>query len=190
MESRKGQSASWTPLPKELLDKMQEVLTETFPNKRELGNFRVAGGIFTDEICIRIGFLEKGRLHQVNFETSVDYDPEKSKFMDKIYLGFDAGAHFLESYFTAYDTDQLEGLELPRTWELVEFEDNGTVFVRYHAENTELEAEANAILAQAGEKITDASLFNEAENPEDLLDVAVADPDLSGEVMPRPDKLH
>ncbi len=71
-------SQTWTELPTDFTGKVQSVFAQEFPVELRSGEFLVEGRIYAAEMVIRLGFLEKGRLKQINFEASVDLPPEPS----------------------------------------------------------------------------------------------------------------
>lgn len=65
-------STTWTNLPSEFSAKIKTIFENQFKVEAGYGEFMVDGRIYPDEVVIRIGFLEEGRLKQINFEASID----------------------------------------------------------------------------------------------------------------------
>lgn len=70
--ARLASSTKWTEVPEDFLAKVRTVFTNQFKAETELGEFIADGHIYPQEIILRVGYLENGRLKQVNFEASMD----------------------------------------------------------------------------------------------------------------------
>jgi len=116
---------------------------------------------------LRVGLNHKGRLTQSNFEVSSVYDPKKKDALERIHICVDAAAAMMLEYF-----DTAGEAEFPRIWQEFPFQDQ-KIFLQYTTENTDLEAQANALLGEA-----DAALVVEEET-EDALTRAHIDEALS-----------
>lgn len=100
----------------------------------------VRGHLFPEEILLLIGFKKKDGIKQINFLASTNHDIKKKNTMDQIYIGIDAIGSMIQQYIEAD-----EDIELPKEW--TEFSLEGQkVFMMFHTENLDLEAEADAIL--------------------------------------------
>lgn len=153
-------SKKWTDFPKEYISQITEVFKEGFKAELEDVEFFVEGRIYPEEILLRVGILEPGRIAQANFEVSAAYDAKKQDAIEWIYTCIDAAGTMMGEYF------ELDGeVEFPRTWKEIEFEGK-KIFTQFTTVNSKLEAEADALLG-AHEK----SLVTEAET-EDALDLA------------------
>jgi hypothetical protein len=140
MKPRLTSSKKWTPLPKDFLTQIEQVFSDAFAAQLVTGKLIVEGCIFPAEIVLRVGFLEKGRLKQDNFEISVDYSKEKQDAVDRIHNCIDAAASMMNEFFeSAGDVD------FPLHWKNFDFNGN-IVWAQYTTENTTLEEEANALL--------------------------------------------
>jgi len=184
MQPRLATSVKWTPFPAEFLEKIEEVLNNGFPLEAKRGRFLAEGRIYPNEILMRIGYLENGRLRQVNFEASVEHatKPEESAF-PLIYTGLDAIGALFEQYFQA-DEDEVDW---PVTWQAFEF-DQRKLWIQFSSVNTSLEAEADRLLAAADQPGHDLdALVHEADtnlmNDGDALSHAVIDNDLAFEIQ-------
>ena len=78
MTPRFSISKTWTNLPADFVSKVKMVFTDEFKSEALKGEFVVDGRIYPDELLVRLGYLEKGRLKQVNFEASMDLKPGKA----------------------------------------------------------------------------------------------------------------
>ncbi len=163
----------WTGLPEEFSFKVLSALEKEFEERMKNGEFIVEGKLFEDEILIRIGYIENGRLRQMNFEASIDFDRDKATALDKFYTCIDCLGVWMRETFKNLDHD--ENLDLPLSWRATDFQGQ-TVFLQYSSVNSRLEQEANRLLGIASD-----ALFNEAPSAEDAFDLAETDIDLSNE---------
>ncbi len=73
---RLSSSTKWTEVPEEFLAKVRTVFKNQFENQFKnqstLGEFIADGQVYPEEVLLRVGFVENGRLKQVNFEASMD----------------------------------------------------------------------------------------------------------------------
>lgn len=184
----------WTELPVEFTEKIRQIFSDQFKIESNHGDFIVEGRIYPEEIVIRLGYLERGRLKQINFEASMDIPkraPEaeeaepvldadeqlstkKSGTMDLIYTGIDVLGSVMEEYFEIDDEDELD---VPDRWKEFTFE-GSQVYLQYSTVNTRLEDEANRLLGI----LTDELVVEEGET-EDALAKAEVDSDLAFEVQ-------
>lgn len=179
VQPRLNTSKSWTGLPPEFSQKAAQVFAQNFRDESEAGEFLVQGRIYADEILLQIGYLQKGRLKQTNFEVSVDHSPNE-KAMDKLFFAIDVLGAVFESHFEHLREDEGEEIEYPLRWEEHEF-DGHPVFLKYSTANTALEAEADRLLGLGG-----SALYNESDvqvDPsQDALVRAEVDPELAEQV--------
>ena len=152
MEPRLPFSSKWTPIPDELADQMTEIFQETFASYLKKGRIFVEGRIYLRELLLRVGYMEKGRLRQDNFEVSIEYVQDKDNMMKMIHLGVDCAASMLEQFF-----GQPGEVDFPRSWKNFEV-DGRQVYLQYTTVNTELESAADELL---GEGATDALMRGE-----------------------------
>lgn len=168
MEPRLKNSKKWTPFPKEYSDQIRAVFDENFAKFAEGGKFVVEGRIYTEEVMLRVGYLEKGRLAQANCEVSVNYSAKEQDAVDRIHNCVDAAASMMLEYF------ENEGeVDFPKTWKAYPFAEQ-TIYLKFNTENSELEAQADALLGTSDEGM----LVEEAEGS-DALENADIDEDLS-----------
>ena len=183
---RLATSKTWTDLPGDFAGNLQGVFSRQFDGKGPQGEFIVDGRIYPDEVVVRMGYLESGRLRQINFEASVDLplvqdiDPNaeegdaESITMERLYVCVDALGSLMEEYFEKGDVDEMD---VPLSWRPYEFEDE-TVFLKYSTVNTRLEEEADRLLGLLSE-----ALVNEDEKSEDALANAEIDSELAQQVQ-------
>ncbi len=171
MSPRNQSKAPWTSLPEEFAFKVLSALEKDFAPQSKNGEFIVEGKIFDNEILIRIGYLEGGRIRQVNFEASFDYDGEKTDIIENFYICIDALGVWMHEYFEKVEKD--EDIDLPLVWRGSDFKNN-TVFLQFSTVNSRLEQEADRLLGLAKDQ-----LFHEEPVGEDAFEHAIIDPDLS-----------
>lgn len=159
MEPRLTSSTKWTEIPKALIKQIKDVFEKNFKDLALDGDFHVEGRIYPAEITFRLGYLEDGRISQINFETSVEYTPQKTNPVDVINLCVDTSAALLETYLDDPKTD------FPREWKAIEFNKN-EVFIRFTTVNTELEAEADRLLGEDQDSLVKGDL-SEPDSEED-----------------------
>lgn len=187
MNPRLSSSKSWTELPADFTDKVQTVFNNQFKNESKRGAFLVQGWIYPEEVVVRVGYLENGRLKQINFEASMDLPPrggllsghpmeaEEDKTMERLYVSIDALGSLMEEYFELGDDD--EEIDVPLRWRPYEFEGE-TVYLQHSTENSRLEEEANRLLG-----LTEKRLVQESSSTEDALGKAEVDTELAFEIQ-------
>ncbi len=170
MTPRLKSSKKWTTFPKEYSEQIQNVFKENFaPYLEDDSELVVEGRIYSEEITLRVGYKEQGRLSQANFETSITYNQENNDALEMIHNCVDAAASMMMEYF------ETEGeSDFPYTWKEVPFK-KSKIYLRFSTENSALEAEANKLLG-----ITEEEMLNE-EDPtdEDALSMAEQSEELS-----------
>lgn len=100
---RLSSSTKWTEVPPDFLAKVRKVFETQFKAQAVEGEFIADGQIYPDEVLLRIGFIEEGRLKQINFEASMDAKKQPtdiSAFEDSD-LGTDVGDDDPVSNFAA-----------------------------------------------------------------------------------------
>lgn len=158
MNPRLTSSKKWTKFPKEYLSQIEQAFSDAFAAQLATGKLLIEGRIYPEEIMLRVGFLEKGRLQQANFEVSINYSQQDQDAVDRIYNCIDAAASMMGEYFAS------EGdVDFPRSWKEYDF-DGKMIFVQYSTENSDLEAEANKLLG-----LDDNALVQEEQDSEDAL---------------------
>lgn len=174
MNPRLKSSKKWTSFPKEYSDQIQTVFKENFAQYLDEGDLIVEGRIYSDEILLRVGYLEKGRLVQANFEVSMDYSQKEQDAVKRIHNCIDAAASMMLEYL---ETDG--EVDFPYTWKEFPFQGK-KIFLQYSTENTSLEEQANKLLGLEGESM----LHDENDSDEDALSRA----ELSEELSPPRDE--
>lgn len=186
-------STKWTDIPEDFLAKVLTVFNNQFKEETKDGEFIAAGRIYPNEIVLRVGYLEEGRLKQINFEASMDLkkvatsvleereteafadrEAETAKTtIDRLYVCIDALGSLFEEYFQTNDETQMD---VPLYWKIHEFEGD-EVYLQHSTANTRLEDEADRILGLLGD-----DLVIEENASEDALAVAEIDSELAQDV--------
>ncbi|MBX3040247.1 MAG: hypothetical protein KF789_05995 [Bdellovibrionaceae bacterium] len=167
MQPRLKSSQKWTELPKEYVDQIRTAFMENFGTQIGEGKLLIEGRIYPQEILLRVGYLEAGRLAQTNFEVSMDYKPEEA--VERIHNCIDAAASMMMEYF-----EEDGEVDFPYVWKPFPFQKK-TIYLQFSTENSELEAEADRLL---GSSVDD--LVHEETEDEDALSRAEIDEELSG----------
>lgn len=142
MQPRLKSSKKWTGFPSEYTEQIETVFKENFSKQLNTGKLIIEGRIYPEEILLRVGINQKGKLAQVNFEVSMDYNSNKKDAVERIHNCIDAAASMMLDYFES------EGdVEFPRVWQEYPFQGH-TLFLQYSTENTELESQANILLGE------------------------------------------
>ncbi len=168
MNPRLKSSKKWTAFPKEYSEQIQTVFSDNFASYLVDASLVVEGRIYPEEVLLRVGYLEKGRLTQANFEVSMNYSQIEQDAVARIHNCIDAAASMMVEYF------EKEGVvDFPYTW--TEFPFQGKkMFLQYNTENSTLESEANRLLG-----VNEDDLLLEVEEGEDALEHAELDEELS-----------
>lgn len=174
MNPRLKTSKKWTAFPKEYSDQIQSVFTENFATYLKNAELIVEGRIYPEEIVLRVGYHEKNRLAQANFEVSMNYSQEKQDAISKIHSCVDAAASMMLEYL-----ENDSEVDFPYTWKEVDFQGQ-KLFLQFNTENSSLEAEANKLLGID----EDTLLVDEEDENED----ALARAELSEELSPPRDE--
>lgn len=151
MEPRLKSSKKWTSIPQEYLEQIQEALRQAFSEQAQKGQFIAEGQIYAQEILIRLGYLEAGRLKQANFEVSLEYDQAKDNALKVINTGIDCAASMAQQYF-----EDGEDVDFPRQWKKFEV-NKREVYVCHSTVNSQLEKQADQLLGldDQGELVKD-----------------------------------
>jgi hypothetical protein len=174
MKPRLTSSKKWTTFPTEFLEQIRNVFHENFKAQSEKGRFIIEGRIYPEEVLLLAGYLENGRLKQLNVEASMTCDPKSMDATDKIFTCVDAAAAMMLEIFEAPDAEELD---VPLSWKEITF-DGQTLFLKHSSTNTELESLADQLLGeefhQAEEAAQEDILFHEDDETEsdDALEVA------------------
>src|SRR5687767_3500911 len=99
MTPRLPTSKKWTALPAELCTQIRDVFAESFAEPAARGQILVEGRIYPEELLLRVGYLEKGRLRQSNFEISLDFDANKQNALEHIHFAIDCAASMMQEFF-------------------------------------------------------------------------------------------
>lgn len=168
MNPRLKSSKKWTSFPKEYSDQIQAVFTENFAQYLDDAELIIEGRIYQEEIMLRVGYHEKGRLAQANFEVSMNYSQEEQDAVQRIHNCVDAAASMMMEYL------ENDGeVDFPYVWKEYPF---GTkkLFLQFSTENSSLEAEADKLLG-----LDEGSMVHDEEESEDALARAEQSEELS-----------
>lgn len=168
MNPRLKSSKKWTNFPKEYSDQIQAVFKENFAQYLEDAELIVEGRIYAEEIALRVGYHQKGRLTQANFEVSMNYSQEEQDAVARIHNCVDAAASMMMEYF-----DQDGDVDFPYVWREFPFQGK-KIYLRFSSENSSLEAEANRLLG-----VDPDAMMNEDEESDDALARAEQSEELS-----------
>ena len=167
------------------------VFAQNFLEEAERGQFAIDGRIYPNEIIVRAGFLEAGRLRQTNFEVSIDRSADLSagqNTMAQLYLGIDVLGSVFETHFEHLHNEEENDVDYPMHWEEFEFDDS-KVFLRFSTVNTSLEEAADRLLnlRSGNDLYQDQSFQNQSDSElaiaeEDALLRAEINPELAKEV--------
>ncbi|MFN7454352.1 MAG: hypothetical protein ACK5RO_06790 [Pseudobdellovibrionaceae bacterium] len=158
MKPRLKTSRKWTAFPEEYRTQIEDVFRQEFSQMLGDSKLIVDGRIYPEEIVLRVGFLEKGRIAQNNFEASASYKAEGNDAMDNMANCIDAVASMMSDFFQAGE----EGIEFPLSWQEYEFEGR-KIWLQFSTENSDLEKEADRLLG-----VDETSLVKEEDESEDL----------------------
>ena len=136
VEPRRSAGKKWTALPKDYVTQVIDALRQSFADEVKSGKFIVEGRIYADELLVRVGFLETGRLRQTNFEMSLDYKPGKDDTFKLLNLAM------LEELFSS-----TSDADFPRTWQIFEVEGR-RLYLQFSSNNSDLDTQADALLGE------------------------------------------
>ena len=131
-----------SPIPKDLTSLISESFQESFEKELRNREVLVTGKIYSEEIVVRVGLHEPGHIRQMNFEASIDFQHGRTDSVGQIHACVDAISTMLAEYLTS-----IEEIVFPLTWAPYKFE-NQEIFLMTSTENFDLEAQADALLAQ------------------------------------------
>lgn len=173
MNPRLKSSKKWTSFPKEYSKQIESVFKDNFSQYLDNAELLIEGRIYPEEIVLRVGYLESGRLVQANFEVSVNYSPEGEDALKSIHSCVDAAASMMMEYL------ENDGeVDFPYSWKEYPFQGK-KVFLQYSSVNTSLEEQANQLLGLQAEEF-----LHEDETDED----ALSHSELSEELSPPRDE--
>ncbi|MFV3409468.1 hypothetical protein ACNH6C_12720 [Bdellovibrio bacteriovorus] len=169
MIPRLKSSKKWTSFPKEYSDQIQAVFNENFAQYLDNAELIIEGRIYQEEIVLRVGYLEEGRLAQANFEVSMSYSQEQQDAVSRIHNCVDAAASMMLEFL------ENEGeVDFPYNWKEVPFQGK-KVYLKFSTENSNLEAEANKLLGLSEDEMLhdtnedeDEDALSRAEQSEEL----------------------
>lgn len=160
MKPRLNTSNKWTQLPKDYHQELAKLFYENYEHRLPQGEFIIESWIYAEELILRLGFLETGRIVQANFEASLDFKPgHQESFKSALDLALDTVEWMLEQWILDAGV-----VDFPRAWKAYDFEGK-KIWLQYSTVNSNLEKEADRLLG------FDQSLVTELEKT-DALDFA------------------
>lgn len=169
VQPRLKSSTKWTEFPKEYVDQVRTAFLENFAAQIGEGKLVIEGRIYPQEILLRVGLLEKGRIVQTNFEVSMDHSAANQDTVERIHNCIDAAASMMLEYF-----EEDGEVDFPYSWKAFPFQSK-TLYLQFSTENSELEAEADRLLGASMDDLVKEEIDNE-----DALARAEIDEELSG----------
>lgn len=161
MNPRLSSSKKWTKLPNEYLDQIKQVFSEAFETQLKNAKVFAEGRLYPEEIMLRVGFAEKSSIKQNNFEVSMQYSRDPEDALQKISTCVDVAASMMNEFFETNGE-----MDLPYSWKEIEFEKH-TVFFQYSSVNSDLEAQADALLGDDANEDLAQGDWEAQENDED-----------------------
>ncbi len=169
MNPRLKTSKKWTAFPAEYAKQIQNVFNENFAEFLDDAKILIEGRIYSEEILLRVGYHEEGRLSQANFEVSISYSQQEQDAIQRIHNCVDAAASMMMDYL-----ENQGEVDIPYNWKEIPFQGK-KIYVQFTTENSSLEAQANALLG-----VDESDLLNEdASLEEDALSRAEQSEELS-----------
>ena len=165
MQARLKSSTKWTQLPEDVTRQIHDLFQQNF--QKELGKSQVLveGRIYKEEILLRVGFLEPGRLAQMNFEVSMDYKlTAEDSAINTLGTCVDAVGSLMAEYFESQGE-----IELPLSWAEYPFEGK-KVWLQHSTTNTSLEKQAQQLLGEDPEALVQGEDEQALIDNEDLVD--------------------
>lgn len=150
MNPRLKTSKKWTTLPKDFLKQIEKVFYENFSKELKKGSLILEGRVYSNEIMLRVGINNKGRLRQDNFEVSMDYGSSQDEAIECIHMCVDVAASMMADFFETQSKD--EELDFPIEWQQHDFKKK-KVYLRYTTENSDLEEQADRFLGKFDDKL-------------------------------------
>lgn len=133
---------SQSSFPPDALKLIQESLQEQYAEFLADKVLVVQGVIYPKELILSVGFRDKGGIRQRNFEASMDFDLQTQNPVNLIHAGLDAVGSMMSQWI---ETDG--DLAVPLEWTKFDLDKN-PLWLRSTNVNSDLEAQANALLGQ------------------------------------------
>lgn len=163
MEPRLPSSQKWTALPGEIIKQIREVFSQAFPEAAKKGRFLAEGRIYKEELLVRVGYNEHGRLKQHNLEVSIEYNPAKDNMVKMVHLAIDVCATMMEQLFEEDNAD-----DFPKVWKDFEVEGR-TLYLQYTGVNSDLEKQADELLGKSNKNLVQGEDEEELEEEKEGL---------------------
>lgn len=209
---RLSSSIKWSEIPDEFLAKVRAVFQGQFKAQAAVGEFIVDGQIYTEEVVLRVGYVEQGRLKQINFEASMNLKGASNKAFSAAPTDITADGEVLAPQFETQNADEVaDGADaqstlMDRLFSCVDIlgslmeeyfeggEDIDKIDIPLHWKGYEFEGEeiylqystVNTKLEEEANRLLGLigdSLVNERESDEDALTAAQVDSELALDIQ-------
>lgn len=133
----------FTQLLKKSVEENIEVLGKMSPSP----SLNIRGRVYPNEVILELELSETDRILRHNFRGSMDYNSEEQDTLDRLDDLANALASMMEQFleFEINKEDELELMDLPLDYKEFPY-DGRKVYLMYHTENTDLDAQADALL--------------------------------------------
>lgn len=159
------ENASFSKLPKDITEAIAEILTETFQSQSEKGTFKAQGHVYASEIVLRAGYLESGRISQINFDLSIKTSPQSQQAVKDLDELTAVAKELFVSYFKS---ENLE--DFSYTWKPYPTTSAKPIHYKYDGTNTNLENEADKLLGENQNESLVIGDMSEAEAIEQIIE--------------------
>ncbi len=135
-------NTAYTLFPVELLEAIKDAFAEEFEAQANEGKFITFGRIYQGEIVLRVGYLKNNTIKQANFDTSTEASGSEASVISALEsLVFNTKELFID----LFKNNNLENF----SYHWNEMNSSSKVSYKFDATNTDLEAEANALLGES-----------------------------------------
>lgn len=146
IQPKNTNNKTYANLPNEVTKAVEEELSEVFEGPAAKGDFLCQIRVYRTEMVLRVGYIKKNEIKQVNFDLSKEVIPEKPEPVKTLELLVAASKELFHGYFKNERIEDFSPL-----W--ADLSDS-KISYRYDGTNTELESKANELL---GEEALDVS---------------------------------
>lgn len=143
---------AYTNFPEELLNAIKDSFSEDFEPQTKDGSFLSFGRIYQSEIVLRLGYLQKDSITQINFDTTIEASGSEASIISAVEnLVFSTKELFID-YFKHQDLNNFSYHWNPMN-------NSSKVSYKLDPSNTSLESQADALLGDIPEDSTSESLI-------------------------------
>jgi hypothetical protein len=141
IQPKDERNKAFTAFPAELLEAIKDSFSEDFKSASNEGSFISFGQIHPTEIILRVGYIKDGEISQVNFDCSTESSGSEASVIKSIEeLVFTAKELFVDFF----KNGKLEHF----SYHWNPFGSSSKVYYKLDRTNTDLEAQANALLGE------------------------------------------